>query len=139
MNARIKKPDGRRTRWVLPALCLAALAAMLVAAAPATAAPTTNQKVVPVSSNEVSLGGFQLEAPLVIPDGPFPLVLTNLTVSAKAQWSGKLTTNVGWDSDKVRQGAELAVSRAAPLTEGKLAVSWELTGEIELDRLRPAH
>jgi hypothetical protein len=130
MNARTKKPDGRRTRWVLPALCLAALAATLVAAAPATAAPATNQKVVPVSSSQVSLGGFQLEAPLVIPDGPFPLVLTNLTVSAKAQWSGKLTTNVGWDSDKVRQGAELAVSRAAPLTEGKLAVSWELTGEI---------
>jgi hypothetical protein len=120
---------GRRATQAVLAVCLTGLAAMLLAG-PAAAAPTTNSQVVHVSSNEAQLGGFQLEAPIVIPD-PLPIVLTNLTVSAKAQWSGDITTNLAWDSDKVRQGAELDVSRIASQASGKLHVTWQLTGEID--------
>jgi hypothetical protein len=37
----------------------------------------------------------------------------------------------GWDSDKVRQGADLAVNRAAPLTDGKIDVKWQVTGKAD--------
>jgi hypothetical protein len=93
---------GRHRIQALLALCLTGLAA-IVLAGPAAAAPTTNSQVVSVTSSEANLGGFKLKAP--IPLDPLPIVLTNLTVSATAQWSGEMTTNVGWDSDKVRQGA----------------------------------
>ena len=119
---------GRHRTQALLALCLTCLAAILLAG-PAAAAPTTNSQVVSVTSSEANLGGFQLKAP--IPLDPLPIVLTNLTVSATAQWSGEMTTNVGWDSDKVRQGADLDVSRIASLTSGKLKVSWQLSGEID--------
>jgi hypothetical protein len=61
------------------------------------------------------LGGFKLQAPVVIPDPllPVPIVLTDLTVSAKATWSGDLTTKLAWDDDKNRQGADLQVARLA--------------------------
>jgi hypothetical protein len=119
----------RRATQLVLGVCLTGLAAALLAG-PAAAAPTTNSQVVHVASNEAQLGGFQLQAPIVIPD-PLPIVLTNLTVSAKAQWTGDITTNLAWDSDKVRQGADLDVSRTAALTSGKLKVTWELTGEID--------
>src|SRR4051794_31285419 len=119
----------RRVRQAVLAVCLSAVAA-IVLAGPAAAAPASNSQVVHVTSNEAQLGGFQLQAPIVIPD-PLPIVLTNLTVSAKAQWTGDITTNVAWDGDKVRQGADLDVSRIASLASGTLRVSWELTGEID--------
>jgi hypothetical protein len=120
---------GRRSTQVLLAAFLTGLAAILLAG-PAAAAPTANTQVVPVASNEIDLGGFQLQAPIVIPD-PLPIVLTDLTVKAKAKWSGDLTTSVGWDSDKVRQGADLAVSRTAPVSTGEIDVAWTVTGEID--------
>jgi PKD domain-containing protein len=58
-------------------------------------------------------------------------VLTNLHVDASAKWSGSITTNVGWDSDHVRQGADLDISRVAPLTSGKIDVTWQLSGTID--------
>jgi PKD domain len=119
---------GRRGTQALLVLCLTGVVAIILAG-PAAAAPTTNSQAVSVTSSEASLGGFQLQAP--IPLDPLPIVLTNLTVSAKAQWSGEITTNVGWDSDKVRQGANLDVSRIASLTSGTLKVSWQLSGEID--------
>src|SRR5438034_9489850 len=109
--------SGHRRARILPALCVAALIASVVVAGSAMAAPVAKSQVVSVASSEVGLGGFQLQAPVVLPD-PFPIVLTNLTVTAKAKWSGDITTNVAWDSDKVRQGADLAVSRSASLTSG---------------------
>ena len=119
----------RHLRHCLLALCLAGLGVMLLAG-PAAAAPTTNTQIVSVKSGEADLGGFQLQAPVILPD-PIPIVLTNLTVSAKAQWTGDLTTKLGWDSDKVRQGADLDVSRVASLASGTLGVKWQLSGEID--------
>ena len=116
-------------RAALVAACLTGLAAILLAG-PAVAAPTSNSQAVPVVSNTAQLGGFQLQAPIVIPD-PLPIVLTNLTFTATAQWSGDITTKVGWNSDNVRQGAKLDVDRSAPLTDGKIHVEWQVSGEID--------
>src|SRR5215475_14397369 len=116
-------------RAALVAACLTGLAAILFAG-PAAAAPTSNSQAVPVVSNTAQLGGFQLQAPIVIPD-PLPIVLTNLTFTSTAQWSGDITTKVGWNSDSVRQGSKLDVDRSAPLTDGKIHVEWQVSGEID--------
>jgi PKD domain len=116
-------------RAALVAACLTGLAAILLAG-PAAAAPTSNSQAVPVVSNTAQLGGFQLQAPIVIPD-PLPIVLTNLTFTSTAQWSGDITTKVGWNSDNVRQGAKLDIDRSAPLTDGKIHVEWQVSGEID--------
>jgi hypothetical protein len=49
-----------------------------------------------VQSNEASLGGFTLQAPVPIIDPilPAPIILTDLTVTAQATWSGDLTTKL---------------------------------------------
>jgi len=125
----VARRRGRRATQALLAVCLTAVAAVLLAG-PASAAATTSSQVVPVASNEASLGGFQLQAPIVIPD-PLPIVLTNLTFTAKATWTGNITTKVGWNSDNVRQGAKLDVGRSAPLTDGKIHVEWQVSGEID--------
>jgi hypothetical protein len=130
MNTGFARRRGSRRTRTLFALCAASLVAVAVAAGSATAAPVDNSQVVSVASSEASLGGFQLKAPVVLPD-PLPIVLTNLTVSAKAKWTGDITTDLAWDSDKVRQGADLDVSRIASLTNGTLDVTWQLTGEID--------
>jgi hypothetical protein len=124
---------GRRGTQVLLAAFLTGLAAILLAG-PAAAAPTANTQVVHVVSGEAQLGGFQLQAPIIIPDLPplpVPIVITDLTSNAKATWSGDMTTSVGWDSDKVRQGADLAVDRTAPTTTGEIDVTWQVSGKID--------
>ena len=83
-----------------------------------------------MASGAADLGGFQLQAPIVFID-PFPIVITNLTFTAKATWSGNITTNIGWNSDNVRQGSTLDVNRSAPLTDGKIHVEWQVSGEID--------
>jgi hypothetical protein len=116
-------------RAALVAVCLSGLAAILLAG-PAAAAPASHSQAVPLVSNTAQLGGFQLQVPIVIPD-PLPIVLTDLTFTSTAQWSGDITTKVGWNSDNVRQGAKLDVDRSAPLTGGKIHVEWQLSGEID--------
>jgi hypothetical protein len=96
----------------------------------AVAAPATNSQQVSVASGEADLGGFQLEAP-VVPDPSLPIVLTNLTVSAQAKWTGDITTDVAWDSDKVRQGDGLAVTRTTSAASGTMNVDWQLSGTID--------
>src|SRR4051812_22286832 len=88
MNAGyVRRPGGRKTRAGL-GLCLAPLAGVTLATASASAAPASNTQTVSVQSNEADLGGFKLQAPVVIPDLlPVPIVLTDLTVSATATWS----------------------------------------------------
>jgi hypothetical protein len=130
MTAKLMWRHGRRRAGVISVACITVLIAFVAATGSATAAPVTNVQTVSVESNEAALGGFTLEAPVVLPD-PIPIVFTNLTVSAKAQWSGQLTTNLGWDSDKVRQGVDLAVTRSASLASGTLSVKWQLSGEID--------
>jgi hypothetical protein len=123
---------GRRsnsTRACL-AVSLAGLAAIVFSAGPAAAAPASNSQPVSVASGQADLGGFVLPGPFVFPL-PLPIVLTDLHVTASAKWSGDITTNVGWDSDDVRQGADLDVSRSAPLTSGKIDVKWQVTGKVD--------
>jgi len=119
---------SKKSRALL-VLCLAGLAAIVLANS-AVAAPQANSQVVPVASGAADLGGFQLQAPIVFID-PFPIVITNLTLTAKATWSGNITTKVGWNSDNVRQGSTLDVNRSAPLTDGKIHVEWQVSGEID--------
>jgi len=108
----------------------ASFAAVVFAVGLAAAAPVNNSQAVSVASNQADLGGFQISAPIVIPL-PIPVVLTDLVVTANATWSGDITTNVGWDTDKVRQGQDLTVSRIAPATSGKIDVKWAVTGKID--------
>ena len=112
---------------MLVAVLGAVLAAIGLAAVPAAAAPASNSQAVPVASGQVDLGGFQILPPIPLP-APLPIVLTDLTFTANATWSGDITTNVGWDSDNVRQGADLDIGRSAPLTSGSVSVAWQASG-----------
>jgi len=109
------------------AIALAVVAAGVVGAGPSTAAPTSNSQPVDVVSGQQDLTGYVIPGPIVLP-APLPIVLTNLHIDASAKWSGNVTTNVGWDSDKVRQGQTLDVSRRASATSGKIDVKWTLEG-----------
>lgn len=119
-----------RKKWATSVACLSVLAALVVSAAPAGAAATTNQQAVAVASSQLSLGGFLVPGPVVLPV-PLPIVLTDLSFTANATWSGALTTNVGWDSDNVRQGASLDVTRSVPLTSGTIDVTWQVAGKAD--------
>jgi hypothetical protein len=132
MRTEYVRRGGSRTREAVLALCLA-LVATIAFAGSASAAPASNTQSVAVKSNEANLGGFQLQAPVVIPDPvlPVPIVLTDLTVNAKASWSGDLTTKLAWDDSKVRQGADLKVDRVATQTSGTMHFKWTLAGEID--------
>jgi len=120
----------RRTRGAFFAVGAASLAAFVVAVGPAGAAPASNSQSVPVVSGQVDLGGFQILAPIPLP-APLPIVLTDLTFTAHATWSGDLATNVGWDSDNVRQGANLDITRQAPAPTGKIDVTWQVSGKAD--------
>ena len=124
------RPRLHAATRTLVAVLAAGSAAIVFSVGLAAAAPTNNSQAVPVASNQIALGGFVLPGPFVFP-APLPIVLTNLHVDASAKWSGSITTNVGWDSDNVRQGADLDISRVAPLTSGKIDVTWQLSGTID--------
>ena len=112
---------------VLVAIALALLAGGVVGAGPANAAPMSNSQAVSVASNSQDLTGFLIPGPIPLP-APIPIVLTNVKVDATAKWSGDITTDVGWDGDKVRQGQNLDVSRTASATSGKIDVKWTIEG-----------
>jgi hypothetical protein len=118
-----------RQRSILGAVALALLALVGITAGPAGAAPTNNQQRVTVASGDVDLGGFQIIPPIPLP-APLPIVLSDLTFTAKAKWSGDMTTNVTWESDDVRQGKSLDIGRSA-VTSGKLDVSWQVSGKVD--------
>jgi hypothetical protein len=125
----VRRGAVRTTR----ALGVALAAALTVATGSALAAPASDTQTVSVQSNEADLGGFQLQAPVPIdiPVLPVPIVLTDLNVSAKATWSGDLTTKLAWDDSKVRQGADLHVDRVATQTSGTMHFKWQLEGKID--------
>jgi PKD repeat protein len=118
---RILKTSSSR----IAASAVAASLTLLLLAAAASAAPTTDVAVNPIASGSQSLGGYDI-------NGVEPVTGTvfNLHATAHATWSGSLTTAVGWDTNKVRQGAQLDVSRVAPLTAGHVDVSWVITGSF---------
>lgn len=100
--------------------------AMLVDASGASAAPASNVTAVSVASATADLGGYTITG-----DAPtLPPTSFDLNVTATATWTGSLTTNLGWDSSDVRQGATLDVSRVAPLTSGNIDVEWSVSGTI---------
>ena len=123
----IKRARERARRFtragVLAAACISALA---VAALPASAAPASDNFVVSVESGSPNLGGFNVQgfAPTLPPSG------FDLDVTAEAVWSGDITTDVGWDTDDVRQGQTLDVSRVAPTASGHIEVHWVVTGTV---------
>src|SRR5262249_40539506 len=113
----INQKGGINTMWlskkckrgtqVLLLACVAGLVAMALAGS-ALATPASNSQQVSVASGTADLGGFTLQAPVELVSAGIPVVLTDLTVSATANWTGNITTDVGWESDKVRQGDDLA-------------------------------
>jgi hypothetical protein len=120
----------RAATRTLVATLAASVLAIVFAVGVAAAAPANNSQAVPVASDQIGLGGFVLPGPFVFP-APLPIVLTNVHVTANARWNGSITTNVGWDSDDVRQGADLDISREAPLTAGEIDVTWQVSGTID--------
>jgi hypothetical protein len=103
----------------------------MLLAGPAVAAPKTNSQQVSVASGTADLGGFTLQAPIELVSAGIPVVITDLTIGATASWSGNITTDVGWESDKVRQGDDLAVSRTASASSGSLDVKWQISGKVD--------
>jgi hypothetical protein len=119
-----RRPGRRMKSLVLACLVAAALAAMVTAGA-ASAGPTNDLTAVPIASASANLGGYDIEGM-----EPASLTVFHLHVTAHATWAGDLTTNVGWDSNKVRQGADLELSRIAPLSTGHINVTWAVTGTL---------
>jgi hypothetical protein len=110
--------------------CVFSVAAIAFAG-PASAAPQTNSQQVSVASGTADLGGFTLQAPIELVSAGIPVVITDLTIGATASWSGNITTDVGWEGDKVRQGADLAVTRTASATNGSMDVKWQFSGKVD--------
>ena len=89
----------------------------------AHANPTTDTFVVPVASGSEPLGGYHIQDVL---GG----IGVDLTVAAQAKWTANITTDVTYDPQDVRQGANLEVSRSAPVTVGSLKTLWTVTGSV---------
>jgi PKD domain-containing protein len=62
---------------------------------------------------------------------PASLTVFHLHVNTEARWLANLTTRVTWDSDKVRQGQTLDITRDPLFGNGTLKVRWTLTGTLE--------
>jgi hypothetical protein len=117
---------ARRTPFRSLVRTLLVTAALTAGAARLAAADTTvDAFAVPLSSAPQGLGGFQ-----ILGVEPTTATVFNLNVSAQAVWNGTINTEVGYDPDKVRQGANLSVARSAPVTSGALQVLWTVTGTL---------
>ena len=116
----------QRARRLTLAIAGLVVVLLVTAAVPASAAPASDNFAVSVESGSPNLGGFNLVGfvPTLPPSG------FNLNVTAEAVWSGNITTDVGWDTDDVRQGQTLEISRVAPLTSGHIEVHWVVTGTV---------
>jgi hypothetical protein len=102
-----------------------AVACLLASASGASAAPTTDSFGVAIASSSENLGGYDIEG-----IEPATLSVLHLHVTASAKWSAVISTNVSYESDDVRQGAELSVKRSAPAALGSLKVTWTVTGTL---------
>jgi hypothetical protein len=107
------------------ALVVAALLAFVLAGT-ANAAPITDVNPVAVTSSSLDISGYDIDG-----IDPGTLTVFKLHVEASATWSGSLTTDVGWDSDKVRQGQDVTITRSAPSNTGAMNVKWVLTGTVQ--------
>jgi hypothetical protein len=117
---------NRRSRGALVALGLSALA-VTVAPSIASAASVGEAYNHSLSSGSESLGGYHIGG-----YDSLGLASFDVDVAAKATWTSPLQTVVGWDTAKVRQGADLSVGRSvSPLALGTLKVRWTLTGSVK--------
>ena len=94
-------------------------------AAAVTATTQTQSFGAALNSGVENLGGFNV-------DGIEPATLTvfHLHVEGTAKWQATVVSDVTWDSDKVRQGQNLAVSREATASIGLIKVAWTITGVL---------
>ncbi len=90
-----------------------------------TATTTTSSISSSVDSTSQDLGGFN-----IVGVEPATATVFNLNVTAQARWLGTIGTNVTWDTDKVRQGQHLDVTRVATTTDGVIKVLWSVTGTL---------
>ena len=89
-------------------------------------ATTVEESVVSgLSSDFESLGGFPIYG-----FEPATLTFFDLNVNAQAKWIGSFVTDVSWDSDKVRQGADLEVTRTGSSLIGVMSVIWTVSGTL---------
>src|SRR5688572_5191469 len=80
----------------------------------AITATTQTQSIASAIASEFhNLGGIQ-----VIGSEPLTGTVFNLDITAEAKWIGTVNTEVTWDSDDVRQGADLKVERTVGPTAG---------------------
>ena len=86
-------------------------------------------EVVPIDSGEMPISTFHIAW---VSFAPMPYTIIDVDVEVSAEWNATVTTNVGWDGDEVRQGADLDISRSAPLTTGELTTRWVTTGTVGL-------
>ena len=100
--------------------------ALLVGASgPAQASAVSDVSVIPIASSSANLGGYT-----IVGVEPITLTVFNLNVTAHATWSGSVTSAVGYESNDVRQGANLDVTRVAQSTTGAIDTAWQLTGTV---------
>jgi hypothetical protein len=114
-----------RTRGALAALCLTAAA--FAAPGAANAATMSDSYSTSLSSGSVNIGGYHLGGGVI-----GKLATLDLDVTAKATWTGNLSTALAWNSANVRSGGELPIGRTTPpLWTGNLHVTWQATGNVD--------
>ncbi|WP_084285620.1 PKD domain-containing protein [Solirubrobacter soli] len=99
------------------------LAAGVAALILPTATASAQSFDIHASSQWMKLGGYTVSG-----GDDQNLAKLNVTVTAEAQWTADLKTMVGWNSDQVRQGGELYITRSVPLPSGQLQVVWTIKG-----------
>jgi hypothetical protein len=112
-------------RRALIALGLSALA-VTVAPSIASASSVGEAFNAPIASDSENLGGYHIGG-----GDSLGLAHFDVDVAAKATWAGNLSTVVAWDTAKVRQGADLPVSRSSLLQSGTMKVRWTVSGSVK--------
>jgi len=113
---------NRRSRALIAAL---GAAGALAVPAVASAAPVAQSYSMPIASGAANIGGYHIGG------SAGGLATFDVDVAARAKWSGRLSTIVGWDSAKVRQGSPLTVSRMTPFQTGSMQVAWTVSGSVD--------
>jgi hypothetical protein len=111
------------------ALIALGLSALAVAGAPSSASAASVGEAYnhSLSSGSENLGGYHIGG-----SDALGLASFDVDVAAKATWTSPLQTVIGWDTAKVRQGADLPIGRSvSPLALGTLKVRWTVTGSVK--------
>ncbi|HET9345781.1 MAG TPA: PKD domain-containing protein [Candidatus Limnocylindrales bacterium] len=106
-----------------------AASAALTGVAPAMAASQALIESVPMESGQMPIETFHIAW---VSFAPMPFTIIDVDVEVTAEWNATLPTSVGWDSDEVRQGSDLDVSRTALPATGQLTAKWVVTGNVGL-------